>query len=126
MQTLKVCARRESNADRLKTIILQKKLGDCTAFHVRTRKVTGLIPDAAKFTKMFLIFILGQCPGKFCFEGLHSAWDHMGIKKNLGALSQNQRESLICKFLLMKTRNFLKKGAKLSNLGHLKITNLAF
>ena len=125
MQTLKVCARRESNADRLKTIILQKKLGDCTAFHVRTRKVTGLIPDAAKFTKMFLIFILGQCPGKFCFEGLHSAWDHMGIKKNLGALSQDWIQKLICRFLLMKMKTFLKIEAKLPKVGYSKITHLA-
>ena len=115
---------RDLNPD-LPMSVMGYLLGHCTAFHVRTQKVTGSNPDAAKFTKMVVILILGQCPGKFCFEGLHSAWDHMGIKKNLGALSQDWIQKLICRFLLMKMKTFLKIEAKLPKVGLSKITHLA-
>ena len=104
---------------------VSKKIGDCTAFHARTQKVTGSILGASKLLYIVLILILGQCPGKFCLGGLHSAWDHMGIKKNLGALSQDWIQKLICRFLLMKMKTFLKIEAKLPKVGHSKITHLA-
>ena len=62
-QTLKSCACRESNPDRQRTINLRscfvKKIGQCTAFHVRTRQVPGSNPGGNKIIKNGFDFFTG-------------------------------------------------------------------